>query len=372
MYTPYFGKFPLIQYDMEQGKYSVKETVTDIFFRLGMLKNALSNSTSYYVLELEDGDTPEILAEKVYGDAGAGWIILYANKIIDPQFEWPLDHYSFDKFLVEKYRNQAKKAYIDTITINNGGTGYSNGYVRFTGGSGLNANAAVTVDETGTIVKIDVVNPGDFYTIEDRVTANVQLLGGTSSNLSVKIAITDDRIKEYTKLNNHHYEKIITREDPVTGVINETKFIINQFRYTLNAIDDPYDYYEPFSVTLGLTADSTLYTADNTDYAADFNISEDYTTGGGGQTEVGADVDAESFLYSGAIGRTERREIISVYGKTIIQTTRGQPISIYDYESSLNESKRLIKVVKKEYYDQIISEFNNLTGWQPGITRSVM
>lgn len=372
MYTSYFGKFPTIQYDMEQGKYSVKETVTDMFFRLGMIKEALSNSTSYYVIELEDSDTPEVLAEKIYGDAGAGWIILYANKVMDPQYEWPLDHNSFDRYLVEKYRYAARKAYLDSITINNPGTGYSNGFIRLTDGSGVNANASASVNATGSIVSISINSTGDFYKLSDNMTANVSLLGGTGANLTVNLVITDDRIREYTQTFNHHFEKIITRTDPATDQSYETRFRINQFRYTVNAIQEPYDYYEPYSVTIGLTADTTLYTSDNTDYAADFDVSQDYTEGGGGETEAGADADAESFLYSGAVFKTERREVVNIDGKTIIQTTRGEPVTFYKYESDLNESRRLIKVVKKEYYKQIIDEFNNLTGWSEGLVRRTL
>ena len=54
----------------------------------------------YYV---QDGDTPEILAERAYGDAGAGWIIMYANEIYDPLYDWPLDYESFNKYIIGKY-----------------------------------------------------------------------------------------------------------------------------------------------------------------------------------------------------------------------------------------------------------------------------
>ena len=42
--------------------------------------------------EIDDGETPEVVAEKIYGDAGAAWVVLLANSIIDPQFEWPLNY----------------------------------------------------------------------------------------------------------------------------------------------------------------------------------------------------------------------------------------------------------------------------------------
>jgi len=51
----------------------------------------------------------------------------------------------------------------------------------------------------------------------------------------------------------------------------------------------------------------------------------------------------------------------SVDGKTVIETVRGEAISNYDYELRLNDEKRLIKVIKAEYYSVIMAEFKRLT-----------
>lgn len=101
--TEFFNIFPKIQYDMNRGGYPVHETATDIFFRIGMIRNAVAQASSYYVYEIEDGETPEILADKFYDDAGAGWMILYANYITDAQWEWPLDYAQFQNYIAGKY-----------------------------------------------------------------------------------------------------------------------------------------------------------------------------------------------------------------------------------------------------------------------------
>jgi len=59
------------------------------------------------VYTIKDGETPEILAEQAYNDPELYWIITYANGIIDPQYDWPLDTRSFDKFIVGKYGSLA-------------------------------------------------------------------------------------------------------------------------------------------------------------------------------------------------------------------------------------------------------------------------
>jgi len=102
-YTPFFDMFPKVGYDINRSLYPEYEAVTNIFFRLAILKSILSNTSSYYVYDIEAEDTPEIIAEKVYGDAGAGWIVIYANQIVDPQFDWMMNDDVFKKYLIHKY-----------------------------------------------------------------------------------------------------------------------------------------------------------------------------------------------------------------------------------------------------------------------------
>lgn len=107
--SPYFNSFPKIQYSID-GSNNSTEIVTNIIQRYGILREVLTNASAYLLYEIEDGDTPEILAEKFYNDAGAGWIILYANKIMDPQFDWPLSDENFKKYIVQKYGSIANAA----------------------------------------------------------------------------------------------------------------------------------------------------------------------------------------------------------------------------------------------------------------------
>lgn len=101
--SQFFGQFPRIRYDIGGKNYKNFQTITNIFFRLGIVQKALSNSSSYYEHIIRDEDRPEILAEKLYGNPEAYWIIFLANNIIDYQYDWPLDSASFIKFIIDKY-----------------------------------------------------------------------------------------------------------------------------------------------------------------------------------------------------------------------------------------------------------------------------
>jgi hypothetical protein len=52
----------------------------------------------------------------------------------------------------------------------------------------------------------------------------------------------------------------------------------------------------------------------------------------------------------------------TVAGKTVVETIENNRVTFYDWEHERNEAKREIKIIKPEYYLNIMSEFDNLTG----------
>ena len=104
----FFDLFPLERYSLSDKKYPDYQSVTNILFRTAIIKEVLTNTSSYIEYVVKDGDTPEILASKVYDNPEAHWIILYANDIIDPQFDWPLNTTDFYNYMVDKYRPMAE------------------------------------------------------------------------------------------------------------------------------------------------------------------------------------------------------------------------------------------------------------------------
>jgi hypothetical protein len=211
----FLNLFPRIRYDINKNKYTNYDVITNITFRVSIIKNTLNNISTYFEYQISEGDTPEILAQKVYKDPEAYWVILYANDIYDPQYDWPLNYKSFTSYIASKY---------------------------------------------GSI--------------------------------------------EWAKSNYHHYEKVVERVNGEVRTI--TKFDINEDSLTSNSMNVPYDTYD--------------------------NLAE-----------------AEYNTYNLA-------------GKTISETITRNRVSYYDYENQLNENKRTIKIIKKEYYPGILEELKKLTG----------
>lgn len=101
--SEFFDLFPKIKYDITRARVKEYEEVTDVFFRIGIIREILNNNATYIEYEVEDGETPEIVAEKIYGDINSGWMVLYANQIFDPQFDWYLSDTQFANYVIGKY-----------------------------------------------------------------------------------------------------------------------------------------------------------------------------------------------------------------------------------------------------------------------------
>ena len=101
----YLDLFPKIQYTLEgnDSQYPNYTTITDITYRIGMIKEVLTNFAAYTEYTVKEGETPEQLANRFYGDPEAYWIILYANNIYDANYGWPLSYKEFNAFIVSKY-----------------------------------------------------------------------------------------------------------------------------------------------------------------------------------------------------------------------------------------------------------------------------
>jgi len=215
--TQFFNKFPQISYDIAGKQLTSLQSVTNIFFRIQVIRSVLANINAYYVYDVEDDQTPEILADKVYNNPEAHWIILLANDIVDPQYDWPLNYKDFNNYIIGKY---------------------------------------------GSI--------------------------------------------ETAQTTYHHYEKVVIREEQLSGIVTEDVFWINEDQLTVNNMTVPYDTYDNLPKT------------------------------------------------------QEYEPVNFANGRTVKETEFTRRITNYDYEVDLNEKKRSIKIIKPEYYPQIVREFDNL------------
>lgn len=68
------------------------------------VQSELSNLASvYYEYDIQDGDRPDTVAEKYYGDSNYAWLVLHFSEMKDVHFDWPLSTYDFEEHIKGKY-----------------------------------------------------------------------------------------------------------------------------------------------------------------------------------------------------------------------------------------------------------------------------
>jgi hypothetical protein len=87
--------------------------LTNLMARASLIPEALKNPVLYYTYDIQEGDTPEIIAHKYYDDPYRYWIVLFTNQITDPQWDWPMSSSVFEKYIIKKYTGTGINVYSD-------------------------------------------------------------------------------------------------------------------------------------------------------------------------------------------------------------------------------------------------------------------
>jgi hypothetical protein len=300
----FLDRFPKVRYDIDGLKLKNYDSVTDLTFRFSVIKDAIKSISSYYDYVIRDGETPEMLADRVYNDPEGYWVILYANDIYDPQYDWPLDSNAFKRYIIGKYGStQAAKSnihhYEKLITRQIGNTGSST-MLRQTVDYNASSYLACTLDNVNANV-ISFIIPGQKLVQKNPAANTSNIFEGfvtSISNNTINLSIDKGKVTNYINLSD-----VTLSMNTVGRVIENTH---NNLEFYLNLPQSP---------------QTTSYVINN---------------------------------------------------KRITETVERTAVSFYDYEYEKNENKRFIKIIKKEYYSQIQSEFKALTGTEPAFIRRLV
>jgi hypothetical protein len=99
----YFKDFPNFLYDFNYGTTSKTSIVTDITRNVRFRKQIFSEITYYDEYDIVDGETPEIIAEKIYGNPEYHWIIMLANDKYDYISDFPLAELQLTRHIEQVY-----------------------------------------------------------------------------------------------------------------------------------------------------------------------------------------------------------------------------------------------------------------------------
>lgn len=95
----YFSRLPYAIFDIQGTEF----LLTNILTRIIPSKALKENLTLYEEYEVQDGETPEMVANNFYGNTGYHWIILLVNDITHPWDDWVLPYNVLTDYVISKY-----------------------------------------------------------------------------------------------------------------------------------------------------------------------------------------------------------------------------------------------------------------------------
>jgi len=99
----YFEKFPNMIYDVKNnGNYKL---LPDILRRVKQRNAIKSGQFIFDTYDVKNGEKPEDIAYKWFGDAQLHWVILMTNDVTDRYYQWPMNDAQFEEFIADKYSN---------------------------------------------------------------------------------------------------------------------------------------------------------------------------------------------------------------------------------------------------------------------------
>ena len=97
----YFSKFPLFAYDIKNN--NNYKLLPDILRRVKLRTLVKSGGMLFDKYDVKEGEKPEDIAYKWFGDAELHWVILMTNNVTDRYYGWPMNQAQFAEFLTDKY-----------------------------------------------------------------------------------------------------------------------------------------------------------------------------------------------------------------------------------------------------------------------------
>lgn len=102
----YFKNFPLTRFLVSPPGYkknAVYVSAVDITTNIRFIKQLIDNISLYEYYNIQDGETLEIISEKLYGSPHYNWILMLLNNIYDYRKDYIMSEIAFERYIEEKY-----------------------------------------------------------------------------------------------------------------------------------------------------------------------------------------------------------------------------------------------------------------------------
>jgi len=298
----YFKNFPQIILDGVTGATGSSVVAVDILRRVGFSSKGRKGSEYFVDYYVKDNDTPESIADEIYGSPEYHWVVMMFNDKFDSFFEWPMNTRKFEKYLDKKYTGTVLFLGSAGGTYGVTGSFAKNDTIVKTDGTGTTGWGGLVKDFDPVLNKITITGlvTGEQFSVNDTIKS-YNASGGTLVSQNVGEA-TVKKIVTIPSQALHHFEN--------TGS-------------TLSGYDD---------------------------------------VGGGNQTTV-VWLDPLS-KYTGSTQISMGSGGVT-YGNTLLYSyvendTTTYAVTNYTHEDEKNEDKRIVSLLNPTYLDQVAKEFKTL------------
>lgn len=100
----YFSKFPVVRYPIKSDNTFRFVLVRNILRRIGLSDSLKGVDGAFIEYSIKDGERPEHIADKLYGDPQYHWLVLLTNEIVDPYHGWYKSDSVLSEYIQKKYR----------------------------------------------------------------------------------------------------------------------------------------------------------------------------------------------------------------------------------------------------------------------------
>ena len=322
----YFEAFPVIEYAFDGD--DATKLVVDIVRRIRVRPDALVDGAIFYNYQVQDGDNPEIIADRYYGSSKYHWVVMLMNLVSDHVYDFPLGGSNFDRMIKDKYGSiERSKGVTKTIT------------------------------DTGTYSYSAVIP--EWFSTEQTSVNNSQIESGfvPAGNTTAIILETAVNVSPYSNID----------------VGDEIQIFVPESWYDYSSNNAPKLSYTQRSKVVGKSIRTNASFADKRRHYLNTNMNSNtypeftWTTGIDGDVitiRTGihhfemAEYDVNGTLIRDNIEITLNQYVNNSIGTT--PTNTKTIVSNHDYEIENNETKRTISLLKRELLGEFVTEFTRI------------
>ena len=358
----YFKHIPNINYDFKSdGNY---RQAKDLFRKVSVWDHLQEAVTGYSYYRITEGERPDVVAAKLYGDATLYWLFWLVNENLQDFSDWPKSQKLFEKFIDRKYSGKCLVATNSTDIVSYDHVNkVSNKFVlgeKVAEGTseiiGSNATDSRTVilENTNNFIKVGMVvtggaNPGDLPLIQPTEISGyvtVSAISGTTLTLSTPQTLVDS---------------------PATSPLSFSSLITYGFVTDVNPTHNRITIQIPVSVvdtfTIGASAvgvnsgKSFIISSVQNERDAVNHYLDDVIT-----YEIAYEINPEDPTWpdgSEKFVEIEGEEIMKHTFRTT-ESTNNTAVTNYRHELNLNEERHLIRYISGTYVNKVVREFVSL------------